>query len=356
MSICLNMIVKNEAHVINDTLINLCNYIKFSYYVISDTGSTDGTQKIIEDFFNSKNIKGEIYNDEWKDFGYNRTLALKHAYNKSKYILIFDADDRIIGDFKLPSVLNFESYYFKFGTGVTYKRMLMVDNTLEWNFVGVLHEYINCITKKDFSGTFIDGNYYIESGKTGSRSNDPDKYKKDAIVLKNAFYEAEKNNEHIKIRYAFYCAQSYRDSNDKENSIIWYKKRAELKDWDQEVYFSYYMVGRLYYDLNEVEKAIYYWSLCHEIDKERYEGIYELMTHFRKNGNSYLAYKYYNMIENDIPDLNDKLFAYYPIYNYLLEFEISIIYYNIKKYDESIKHIKKLISINNFSLLGCFVQ
>jgi hypothetical protein len=36
--------------------------------------------------FESKNIKGEIHFDEWKDFGYNRTLALKYAYKKSDYL------------------------------------------------------------------------------------------------------------------------------------------------------------------------------------------------------------------------------------------------------------------------------
>jgi glycosyltransferase involved in cell wall biosynthesis len=183
------MIVKNEAHVIKDTLENLCKYINFSYYVISDTGSTDGTQEIIINFFKSKNINGKIYQDEWKDFGYNRSLALKYAFNKSDYIFIFDADDKIVGNFQLPSQLTFDSYYFKFGFGVTYKRILLVNNRLEWNFIGVLHEYINCINKKDVSNFFIDNDYYIESGKTGDRSKDPEKYQKDAMILEKAYYE-----------------------------------------------------------------------------------------------------------------------------------------------------------------------
>ena len=45
-----------------------------------------------------------------------------------------------------------------------YKRILLVNNRLEWDFVGVLHEYINCINKKNVSNCFIDGNYYIDSG------------------------------------------------------------------------------------------------------------------------------------------------------------------------------------------------
>ena len=50
-TICLNMIVKNEAHIIADTLEHLDKFIKFDYWVISDTGSTDATKEIIIDFY-----------------------------------------------------------------------------------------------------------------------------------------------------------------------------------------------------------------------------------------------------------------------------------------------------------------
>jgi hypothetical protein len=343
------MIVKNEAHVIKDTLQNLYSYIKFSYYVISDTGSTDDTIEVIKTFFDSKNIKGEIHNDEWKDFGYNRSLALKHAFKKTKYLFIFDADDRIYGNLMVP-ILNQDSYYLKFGTGVTYKRVLLVNNQLEWEFVGVLHEYISCITKKNSFIDFIDGNYFIDSGKSGDRSKDPEKYKKDAIILENAFYEAVKTNNHLKIRYSFYCAQSYRDSGQKEKAIEWYKRRAELKDWNQEVYFSYFMVGKLYNELGEFEKAIYYWTLAYEADKERYESIYEIISHFRKKENYMIAYHYYLMIGNHNPDLNDKLFVFYQIYEHQLIYEMSIIFFHIKKYKEGIEIYKKIFSLNSLGV------
>ena len=105
-TICLNMIVKNEAHIIASTLENICNYISLDYWVIVDTGSTDETKQIIRDFFESKNIKGELHETEWKDFGFNRSDALSKAFNKTDYLLIFDADDRIVGDFVLPPELN----------------------------------------------------------------------------------------------------------------------------------------------------------------------------------------------------------------------------------------------------------
>ena len=49
--LCLNMIVKNESHIIKNTLIKLLNKVKFDYWVISDTGSTDNTKELITDFF-----------------------------------------------------------------------------------------------------------------------------------------------------------------------------------------------------------------------------------------------------------------------------------------------------------------
>jgi glycosyltransferase involved in cell wall biosynthesis len=110
----LNMIVKNEGHIIKDTLTKLYNKIKFDYYIISDTGSTDNTIEVMKEFFNENKINGQFYQDEWIDFGYNRTKAIEHSYGKSKYVLIFDADDEIIGDFNLPDLIK-DSYSFQFG-------------------------------------------------------------------------------------------------------------------------------------------------------------------------------------------------------------------------------------------------
>ena len=42
-TLCLCMIVKNEAKIITKCLDSISNYI--DYWVISDTGSTDGTQE-----------------------------------------------------------------------------------------------------------------------------------------------------------------------------------------------------------------------------------------------------------------------------------------------------------------------
>ena len=71
-TICLNMIVKNESHIIEKTLENIYQKFPISYWVISDTGSTDNTVEIIKNFFNEKGIQGDIHHELWKNFSFNR--------------------------------------------------------------------------------------------------------------------------------------------------------------------------------------------------------------------------------------------------------------------------------------------
>ena len=177
-TICLNMIEKDESHVIEKTLTNLCDNIPFSYWVISDTGSSDNTRELITSFFKNKGIPGELVEHKWKDFSTNRNNALKCAFDKTDYLFIFDADDHIYGDFQLPNELIDAGYNLKFGkNGCVYERTLLVNNRIPWEYVGVLHEVIICKEENQVI-SLLDGDYYIESGRLGSRNNDPNKYKK----------------------------------------------------------------------------------------------------------------------------------------------------------------------------------
>jgi len=87
-TICLNMIVKDESKAILKLLGSVKSII--DYWVIFDTGSTDGTQEIIQEFL--KDIPGELHERPWVNFAHNRNEALKVAQKKADYILILDAD------------------------------------------------------------------------------------------------------------------------------------------------------------------------------------------------------------------------------------------------------------------------
>ena len=89
-TICLNMIVKNEAEIIERCLTSIVKHI--DYWVIVDTGSTDGTQHIIKDFMKEHKIPGELIERPWVNFSHNRSEALELAENKADYIFLCDAD------------------------------------------------------------------------------------------------------------------------------------------------------------------------------------------------------------------------------------------------------------------------
>jgi glycosyltransferase involved in cell wall biosynthesis len=121
------MIVKNEIKILKDCFDSIVDYL--DYWVICDTGSTDGTQKFIENYFKEKNIQGELHQDVWVNFGYNRSKYLEKAYNKADYLLLLDAD--FIVDIKNKNfkteLSNVDAYYILQNTGsINYHNLKLV--------------------------------------------------------------------------------------------------------------------------------------------------------------------------------------------------------------------------------------
>lgn len=353
---CLLMIVKNESHIILETLEMLKGII--DYWVICDTGSTDNTQELIKNFFSTEKIQGELHQHEWKNFGHNRTLAFQAAFNKSRYVFVFDADDKIHGNLAIPKNLNHDAVFLKFGEVITYVRMQIFKNSLKWEYRGVLHEFPNCVSKKSnqIKSLHLGGDYFIESRRLGSRNQDPHKYEKDAKLLLDAI--ENKIDPDLKPRYLFYLAQSYRDSNDFDNAIKYYTLRAQERGWNQEVYYSCWQVGRALeskHNLNKyffesqapfsveingpqgaagpasVEKniglvmEITKWYLkAHEVLPERAESLASLGILMYKLGAYEKSFYYLNKVKNfQIP--NEALFADESLYKFFCHYHLSFV-------------------------------
>ena len=61
------MIIKNESKIITRMLDTVIDFI--DHYVICDTGSTDNTIEVLENYFKDKNIQGKIVCKPFEDFG-----------------------------------------------------------------------------------------------------------------------------------------------------------------------------------------------------------------------------------------------------------------------------------------------
>ncbi len=242
-TVCLSMIVKNEAHVIERCLRSLLPFI--DTWVISDTGSTDCTQIILQQALAS--LPGTLIERPWVNFAHNRNEALALARTKADYTLIIDADDSLqyATDFKLPE-LTADAYTFEILHGtVRYRRPHLLKNTLPWRWVGVLHEYLSADGINGIS--HLDG-LAIRYNGDGARSKDREKYIRDAKVLEDAL--KEETDEGLRTRYLFYLAQSYRDGGRREDALRYYLMRAERPGWPEETYVSLLVAGRLQAELN----------------------------------------------------------------------------------------------------------
>ena len=81
-TICLNMIVKNEESVLPRCLNSVKDLI--DYWVIVDTGSTDRTKEILEEF--KSVVPGEYYSRPWVDYAHNRTIK-KNRHTQTQALL-----------------------------------------------------------------------------------------------------------------------------------------------------------------------------------------------------------------------------------------------------------------------------
>jgi len=353
-SVCLNMIVKNEAHIIQETLTKLCNKIKFSYWVICDTGSTDETPELIIEFFKNKGIAGEIFYDEWASFSHNRSLALSRAFQKTDLLLVFDADDEIIGEISMPTEVAYDEYQMQFGSelGLSYTRVLLINNRKPFEYKSVIHEFITC-KEPGSKTTLLEGNYYVVSGRGSARNKDPEKYLKDAKILEAAYEEAKKSEDLLFHRYAFYCANSYKDYGRLEDAIKWYKiTLSHENQWDQEKYMSCVSIYECFYGLKQQENGFFYLVKAFSHDKERVECLYHLVNHYCSIGMNEIAYYYYLMCKDFYENrylstnIQTKLFIQNDKYDLYLPYYMILVADKVKEiHPEARKTISKMFEI-----------
>jgi len=231
MRVCLSMIVRNEAAVIERCLRSVRPHVHA--WAIADTGSDDGTQDIVRRCM--AGLPGELIERPWVDFATNRNEALELARTYGDYALIIDADEVLQTDAGFAwGALGEPGYLLEFVYGPSrYRRTALPRLDAGWRWEGVLHEaLVRPLPGGDLpllSGLRI----HVHSDGVRSRLPPAEKFGRDAEVLKRAL-DSEPGNT----RHAFYLAQSLRDAGQWHEAIAAYERRATMAGWDEEVYYS----------------------------------------------------------------------------------------------------------------------
>ena len=335
-TLCLNMIVKNESKIIIRMLESVLPII--DTFCICDTGSTDNTVELIQQYFSSKNVVGVVLSEPFVDFAYNRNFALRACVGMSDFVLLLDANMVLdIRNFKKVVLRDCDSCNLLQGTSdFYYQNTRIVKNNGLFAYNGVTHEYISTpkdnrllqITKEEL---------FIKDYGDGGCKND--KFERDIRLLENGVVAEPKND-----RYYFYLANSYHDSGDFKQAIINYKRRIEMGGWAQEIWYSHYRIGLCYKNMKQIESAISAWLDAFNILPTRLENIYEIIQHYRLISKHNLANTFYQIcssVLNQHHNRDDFLFLHNDIYTYKLDYEYTIIaaYIGVKNINDNVVKI-----------------
>jgi len=286
------LIVRDEEKVISRCLDSVLPLI--DQYCICDTGSTDNTKQIITEYMDKHGIKGTLFNEEWVDFGTNKTILLKKAKETldTKYIFWLDADEQYFKpDYKpitsetreqLLTFLNNNENNDIFGLNthlgrLQYIRWQIIRNkpTVEYIWEYPFHEVL---VAKNGNNNMCFVPFIINYAYNGNKDKTA-RYKW-AITKFLEYLETHPNDS----RATFYLAQTFQDAGNVTKAIEYYEKRYQITEgYNQERYISMLRAGRLYYNHELFDKALICFTKAIGICATRPEAFYELVNVYDKH-------------------------------------------------------------------------
>jgi hypothetical protein len=236
-TICLCVVVHDDSLVIGRLADSVRGLI--DTWVICDTGSTDGTPELVLDAF--EGIPGQLFHDQWQDFGVNRTLMLERACGRADYLLILDADDIVWLEGPLPRLTAaayspLEICPPRVNETRTHWLPRLVRGDLPWRYVGSTHEHLECDQPRPIEVLPL---LVIEHDEEGAA-----RYLDRARQLLERRLEEDPDDPGA----VFSLAETYREMGQNERAIELYARRIELGGWPEEMFCSMYwhaeLVGR----------------------------------------------------------------------------------------------------------------
>lgn len=283
-TICLCMIVRDEAHIIRRCLESVAAYV--DHYAICDTGSVDDTCVVTRAFMKDAGIPGKVYHHAWQDFGYNRTLALEAAANTHcEFTLVIDADEvLVVEDPTVLEGLDKDAYRVEMRfPGISYPRVNLMRSARNFRYVGVIHEYATCDP--------VAPEYLLDPAKIhmwtdgdGARSRSGKKIEHDLAVMKQSVID-----EPLNPRYWFYLAQGYETAGQIDQAIVAYGKRTQMGDYPEEVWYSHFRMAQLCAIGDHWRAAILHYLDAYACNPSRAEPLFYLALGYHNRNQDHMA-------------------------------------------------------------------
>ncbi len=340
------MIVKDEAKIIRRCLDSVKPLI--DYVCITDTGSTDNTIEVINDWMKTNNIDGKVLSEPWKDFAHNRTVALENIrkIESVDYALMIDADEVLqyeegFDKEEARNSLTLDLYHVITRSGaIEYVRPTLTKNSMPYYYKGVVYEFLECRAAIRTRDTLA--KVYNVPIQDSARNTSGLKFTNDASLIERTL--VEEKDPFMVARYTFYLAQTFLDLGQDLKALNLYCDRATKGFWSEEVFMSLLNVARLKEKLQyPSEDIIQSYMQAHESAPHRIEALHGAAKFCRLSEKYQQAYILSKWGQN-LPVNKNGLFVEPWIWDYGIEDELSISAYWAGHYADGLKVTENLLN------------
>ena len=290
--IALLMMVKNEKKRLHVSLESVKDVV--DSFVIYDTGSTDNTMEICEEYANKFNIPLRLTQGDFVDFSISRNVSLDFAdsFEDIDYLLMLDTNDELQGGQFLRKIcleyLHSDSSGFLVcqtwfsGNLDKYYNVRLIKAHKNWRYSCPVHEYIETknpeyekhpiVKLPDILVLYQDRS--LDDDKSGKR------FHRDKELLLNAY-----RKDPSEPRTVFYLAQTFSCLNENADALYYYKMRAELGGFEEERFHAYLRSGELSEKIGlDWYDCFAYYIKAFELDP-RVEPLLKICIHYMNKPN-----------------------------------------------------------------------
>lgn len=335
--LCLNMIVKNEAAILERCLASVAPHV--ACYVIADTGSTDGTQDLIRRFFAARGVPGEVVEFPFQNFEQARNRALDAARASRfefEYLLLTDADMELVVP-RPPLGLGLSSPVYMLvqhaGQDLEYANVRIVRRDVPARYVGVTHEVLDV---GQSPRRVLDSARFIDHACGSNRAT---KFERDIALLTESLRSDPDN-----ARSVFYLANSYYNTQRYADAIGWYRRRIALAGWREEVFYSHYRIALCLQALGRESEFVTQVLETFEGFPTRAEPLCALATHFMTTKRYRLGH-HFAQLGASIPKPDNALFVETNVYAWRLIDVQAVCGYYIDRRGEALSINERLLNV-----------
>jgi glycosyltransferase involved in cell wall biosynthesis len=275
--LCLNIIVKNEAERIERCLASVAPHIVS--WTICDTGSTDGTQAMIRDFFGVRGLPGILAEFPFENFGQARNRALDACRMNPAvwdYMLLVDADMELVAPNGFGDLSAAAYHVMQRSSDLEYWNVRLLRRGAAARYVGVTHEYLSV------EGTIeqLPGPYFLDHADGANR---PNKAKRDIDLLERAVAANPEDG-----RSWFYLGQSHKDLGQHASALMAYANHQKCATFEEEQWYGRLAMSRCWRAMGD-KRHVHESLVAFNGRSGRLEPLADLARHYRELGMNEVA-------------------------------------------------------------------